>query len=190
MKATVYVSRDMSALSMGAESVAAAFRTEAGKRGHDVQIIRNGSRGMTWLEPLVEVSTPKGRVAYGPVSISDVPGLFEAGFLEGASHPLNMGLTEEIPYFKNQERLTFARVGVTDPVSLPDYIQFGGFQGLANALKLGGDQIIKEVMESGLRGRGGAAFPTGIKWKTAYDAASDQKYVVCNAGSGRFRNFL
>src|SRR5580692_237572 len=140
---------------MGADSVAGAIRTEAARRGHDVQLIRNGSRGMVWLEPLVEVSTPKGRVAYGPVSISDVKRLFEAGFLGAESHPLYKGLTEEIPYFKNQERLTFARVGVTDPVSLPDYIQFGGFKGLSNALNLSGEQIIKEVTESGLRGRGG-----------------------------------
>jgi formate dehydrogenase iron-sulfur subunit len=184
MKPTVYVSRDASALSMGTESVAQAIQKESAKLSKDVQIVRNGSRGMAWLEPLVEVSTSKGRVAYGNVSAGDVPGLFGKGFLEGASHSLCLGLTEEIPYFKNQERLTFARVGVTDPVSITDYIQSGGFKGLGNALKLSGEQIIKEVTESGLRGRGGAAFPTGIKWKTAYDAVSDEKYVVCNADEG------
>ena len=184
MSTTVYISRDSSALSMGAESVAAAIRKEAAKLGHDVQIIRNGSRGLLWLEPLVEVSTNKGRIAYGPVAVSDVPSLFQSGFLQGASHALSLGPTEEIPYFKKQERLTFARVGVTDPVSVSDYVQFGGFRGLANALKLSGDQIIKEVTESGLRGRGGAAFPTGIKWKTAYDTPAPEKYIVCNADEG------
>jgi len=184
MKATVYVSRDLSALSLGAESVASAIRTEAEKRGHDVEIIRTGSRGMAWLEPLVEVATPNGRIAYGPVSKGDVASLVDGGFLEGRTHPLYQGLTEEIPYFKNQERLTFARVGVIDPLSLEEYVRLGGYKGLANALKLSGRDIIKEVIDSGLRGRGGAAFPTGIKWMTAFDTPSIQKYVVCNADEG------
>src|SRR5262249_28264391 len=123
-------------------------------------------------------------IAYGPVSVGDVSGLFNSSLLEAAPHALHLGLTEEIPYFKKQERLTFSRVGVTDPLSVADYTRLGGFQGLENALKLSGEQIIKEVTESGLRGRGGAAFPTGIKWRTAYDAQSDRKYVVCNADEG------
>jgi formate dehydrogenase iron-sulfur subunit len=181
---TVYVPQDSGALSMGANSVAAAIEKEAQKRGQQIQIVRNGSRGMYWLEPLVEIATAKGRVAYGPVTTKDVAGLFESGLLEGGKHALSLGLTEEIPYFKNQERLTFARVGLTDPVSLEDYVSLGGYRGLTNALKLTGEQIIQEVTESGLRGRGGAAFPTGIKWKTAFSAPSDTKYVVCNADEG------
>jgi len=184
MKATVYISRDSSALSVGADSVATAIRKEAANRGIEIQLVRIGSRGMVWLEPLVEVGTPDGRVAYGPVSVADIGGLFDAGFLDARPHRLLLGPTEQIPYFKSQERLTFARVGITDPVSLADYLEHGGFKGLANALKLSGDQIIKEVTESGLRGRGGAAFPTGIKWKTAYDTPADEKYVVCNADEG------
>ena len=169
---------------MGANAVAAAIEKEAAARGTQVQIVRNGSRGMYWLEPLVEVATPKGRIAYGPVTSRQVPSLFEAGFLQGGKHELALGPTEEIPYFKNQERLTFARVGLTDPISLEDYVALGGYRGLTNALKLTGEQIIAEVTESGLRGRGGAAFPTGIKWKTAFSAPSDEKYVVCNADEG------
>jgi formate dehydrogenase iron-sulfur subunit len=169
---------------MGAGAVAAAIEKEAAQRGAKIQIVRNGSRGMYWLEPLVEVSTPKGRTAYGPVRVRDVASLFDAGFLDGGKHALSLGLTEEIPYLKNQERLTFARVGLTDPLSLEDYIALGGYRGLANALKLSGEQIIGEVTESGLRGRGGAAFPTGIKWKTAFSAPSDTKYIVCNADEG------
>ena len=115
---------------------------------------------------------------------SDVPGLFESGFLDGSKHPLSLGLTEDIPYFKNQERLTFARVGLTDPLSLEEYTGLGGYRGLRNALALKGPEIVKEVTESGLRGRGGAGFPTGIKWKTALDAPSSEKYVVCNADEG------
>jgi len=133
---------------------------------------------------LVEVSTSNGRVAYGPVAPSDVASLFDAGFLTAGSHPLSQGKTEEIPYFKNQERLTFSRVGVIDPVSIDDYVRYGGFRGLENAIKLSGESIIAEVTESGLRGRGGAAFPTGIKWRTAFNAPSEQKYVVCNADEG------
>lgn len=184
MKATVYIPQDSGALSLGAEAVATAVQAESRKRGQELQLIRNGSRGMYWLEPLLEVVTAAGRVAYGPVSPSDVPSLFEAGFLEGAGHPLHLGLTEEIPYFREQERMTSTRVGVTDPTSLEDYRAYGGFRGLPNALGLGGEQIIKELIESGLRGRGGAAFPTGIKWKTAFDTPSKQKYVVCNADEG------
>ena len=184
MSVTVYVPQDSGALSMGANAVAAAIEREAAARSLVVQLVRNGSRGMYWLEPLVEVATPQGRVAYGPVSSRDVPSLFDAGFLQGAKHTLSLGLTEDIPYFKRQERLTFARVGLTDPVSLEDYVALGGYRGLTNALQMTGEQIIQEVTESGLRGRGGAAFPTGIKWKTAYSAPSDTKYVVCNADEG------
>jgi formate dehydrogenase iron-sulfur subunit len=169
---------------MGAGAVAAAIEKEAASRGAAMQIVRNGSRGMYWLEPLVEVATPKGRFAYGPVNARDVPGLFDAGFLKGSKHALALGKTEEIPYFKNQERLTFARVGLSDPVSLEDYVSFGGYRGLGNALKMAGADIIGEVTEAGLRGRGGAAFPTGIKWKTAYSTPSHTKYVVCNADEG------
>src|SRR5690606_26547389 len=136
------------------------------------------------LEPLLEVATPQGRVAYGPVSPEDVVELFDAGVLQGGPHRLSLGLTDEIPYLKNQERLTFARVGITDPLSLDDYINSGGFTGLRQALTLSPEAIVAEVAESGLRGRGGAAFPTGIKWKTVLETVSSQKYVVCNADEG------
>jgi formate dehydrogenase iron-sulfur subunit len=180
----VYVPQDSGALSMGAGAVAAAIETEAARRGLTLHIIRNGSRGMYWLEPLVEVSTATGRVAYGPVSARDVGSLFDAGFLEGGNHSLSLGITENIPYFRKQERLTFARIGISDPLSLEDYVSQGGYRGLKNSLKLTGEQIIGEVTESGLRGRGGAAFPTGVKWKTAFTAPADQKYIVCNADEG------
>ena len=180
----IYVPRDSSALGLGAESVADAIRSESNRRHVAVDIVRNGSRGMYWLEPLVEVQTPQGRVAYGPVQPSDVPSLFEAGFLEGQSHALSLGLTEELPYLKHQERLTFARVGITDPVSLEDYVAHAGYRGLRRALELSPAAIVEEVTESGLRGRGGAAFPTGIKWRTVLNTTSDQKYIVCNADEG------
>jgi len=180
----VYVPRDAAALSMGADAVAKAIEIEAKKAKVDVEIVRNGSRGMLWMEPLVEVETPEGRVAYGNVSAGDVPSLFKAGFLKGGKHKLSQGLTEEIPYFKNQERLTFARCGLIDPLSIEDYRAHGGFEGLSNALTMDPADIVAEVTESGLRGRGGAAFPTGIKWKTVHDTAADQKYVCCNADEG------
>src|SRR5262245_1530097 len=156
MNATIYISRDSSALSMGADGTVATIQAEAKTRGDVVKIVRTGSRGMLWLEHLVEVATAKGRVAYGPVSRSDVSGLFQAGFLEARSHPLCIVLTEEVPYLKKQERLTFARVGIIDSLSLEDYIRLGGYEGLTNALRLTGAEIIKGVTESGLRGRGGA----------------------------------
>ncbi|WP_431858532.1 formate dehydrogenase beta subunit [Azospirillum sp.] len=181
---TVYVPRDAAALSVGADAVAAAIRAEAVRRAIPVRIVRNGSRGMLWLEPLVEAVTDAGRVAYGPVTPEDVPALFDAGFLSGGDHPLGHGPTEAIPYFAKQERLTFARCGVIDPLSVEDYRAHGGFRGLERALAMTADEIVAEVTESGLRGRGGAGFPTGIKWKTVQTARSDEKFVCCNADEG------
>ncbi len=184
MTITVFVPRDAAALAVGADKVAAAIEREAASRDHDVHIVRNGSRGMLWLEVLVEVSTDAGRVAYGPVKASDVPSLFDAGFLNGGAHPLAHGLTEDIPFFKGQTRLTFSRCGVTDPLSLDDYRQYQGLAGLEKAIGMPPADIVRQVTDSGLRGRGGAGFPTGIKWKTVADASADQKYIVCNADEG------
>ena len=184
MSFTVYVPRDAGALSLGAEATAAAIAAEAARRGLDVAVVRNGSRGLYWLEPMVEVATEGGRVAYGPVQSDDVASLFDADFLHGGGHALGHGLTEQIPYLAKQERLTFARVGIVDPRSLDDYRAHGGYRGLDNALAMKPADIVQAVADSGLRGRGGAAFPTGIKWKTCHDASADQKYIVCNADEG------
>ena len=184
MSITVYVPRDASALSLGAEDVAKVIAAEAQARNLDVRIVRNGSRGLYWLEPMVEVETADGRIAYGPVQATDVAALFDADFLHGGEDVLALGLTEEIPWLKSQQRLTFARVGVVDPRSLDDYCAHGGYRGLAAALKMEPSAIVQAVTDSGLRGRGGAAFPAGIKWKTCLDAGADQKYIVCNADEG------
>jgi len=181
---TVYVPGDSSALSLGADGVAFAITAEAARRNLSLKLIRNGSRGLYWLEPMVEVATPRGRVAYGPVTTADVRSLFDADFFAGDDHPLALGLTDEIPLLKRQQRLTFARVGVTDPVSLDDYLAHGGYRGLGRALVMSGAEIVQEVTASNLRGRGGAAFPAGIKWKTTLEQNSKQKYVVCNADEG------
>jgi formate dehydrogenase iron-sulfur subunit len=180
----VYIPRDSTALSLGADRTAIAIQAEANKRGIDITLVRNGSRGLFWIEPMVEVETEKGRIAYAPVKPKDVAGLFDANFLSGGDHALNLGLAEDIPYLKNQQRLTFARVGITDPVSLEDYIAHDGYKGLKNALAMTPESIVKTVTDSGLRGRGGAAFPTGIKWNTVLGAKGEQKYIVCNADEG------
>jgi len=184
MSATIYVPRDAAALSLGAEATARAIGTEAHRRSCPLRIVRNGSRGMHWLEPLVEVSMPRGRHAYGPVTAADVPGLFDAGFLEGGTHALGHGLTEDIPYLKSQQRLTFARVGIIDPVDIEDYRAHGGYAGLRAALDMAPAAIVQAVTDAGLRGRGGAAFPTGIKWQTVLDQDAARKYVACNADEG------
>ena len=184
MSIRIYVPRDAAARSVGADATAQAIVAEGQARGVEIEVVRNGSRGLLWLEPLVEVTTPAGRVSYGPVAPRDVKGLFDSGFLTGAQHALAHGLTAELPYFKNQERLTFARVGITDPRSLEDYLEHGGYRGLKNALDLQPAAIVAMVTAAGLRGRGGAAFPAGIKWKTVLGASGDQKYIVCNADEG------
>jgi len=188
----VYVPADSAALAAGADEVAAALATQCAARGWPVQIVRNGSRGLFWLEPLVEVSTAQGRIAYGPVAVEDVPALLDAGLLQGGllahggvqPHPLRQGVTEQMPYLALQERLTFRRLGVTDPLCLADYQAHEGWAGLKRALGMDSAALIHEVTHAGLRGRGGAAFPAGIKWGTVAGAASAQKYVVCNADEG------
>ena len=180
----VFIPRDAAALAVGADRVAAAMAREAQARGLEIRMIRTGSRGMFWLEVLLEVETPAGRVGYGPVTVADVPGLFDAGFLTGAAHEKSLGLVEEIPFLARQDRLTFARCGVIDPLDLADYRAHGGYAGLSRALALGAAETIAEVKTSGLRGRGGAGFPTGIKWETVRTAPVLQKYVICNADEG------
>ncbi|WP_342151226.1 formate dehydrogenase beta subunit [Methylorubrum sp. SB2] len=184
MSITIYVPQDAVALGLGANRVARALYKGAEARGLDVRIVRTGTRGMLWLEPMVEVGTPEGRIAYGPVTPADVEGLLNANFVEGGDHALRLGDPEKIPFLARQHRLTFHRCGVVDPVSVEDYRAHGGYRGLEAALKLEAEGIVGAVRESGLRGRGGAGFPAGIKWNTVMLAKSDQKYVVCNADEG------
>jgi formate dehydrogenase iron-sulfur subunit len=180
MTVNVYVPRDTASISMGADEVATAIANLS----EDIKVVRNGTWGMTYLEPLVEVETENGRVAYGPVSVEDILSLVEANFLKGGDHLLCHGITQDIDYLKNQERLTFERCGLIDPLSIDDYLENGGFVGLKRALKLSAKEIIDDVTTSGLRGRGGAAFPTGIKWNTVYEVKANQKYICCNADEG------
>lgn len=181
MSVRVYVPIDSTAIALGANATAKAVIAAAGAQA---EVVRNGSRGMFWLEPLIEVQTPAGRVGYGPVAAHEVPALIAAGMLEGKPHPKCIGVVDEFDYLKRQQRLTFERVGITLPTSLADYQAHGGYVGLKNAIAMPAAQIVAEVTESGLRGRGGAAFPTGIKWKTVFDQPPQQKYIVCNADEG------
>lgn len=180
----VYVPADSAALSVGANAIAKKIHAMAQERGIKIDLIRNGSRGLLWLEPLVEVDTAQGRIAYGPVRGRDIASLFDADFLHGGAHDLRLGSIEQHPNFKAQTRLTFARVGVIDPLNIDEYKAHGGFKGLMNALNMTPAAIVEHVTQSGLRGRGGAGFPTGIKWQTVLKAQADQKYIVCNADEG------
>ncbi len=181
---TVYVPVDSAATSVGAGEVAAAIQRAAGGTGQDIRLVRNGSRGMLWLEPLVEVETAEGRIGYGPVDPDKVDDLFAAGMLRGADHELRLGPVDDLPWMRDQQRLCFARVGLIDPVSVDDYLAHGGLAGLRRALELAPAEVITQVTESGLRGRGGAGFPAGIKWKTVAEASGDLKFVCCNADEG------
>ncbi|MFA9231054.1 MAG: formate dehydrogenase beta subunit [Microgenomates group bacterium] len=181
----IYLPLDSAAVALGADEIAAALQEQARAKGIDLTLVRNGSRGMVFLEPMAEVETPSGRLAFGPLTLADVPALL--GDLP--KHPKALGLTDDLPWMKAQTRLTFARVGVIDPLSLPDYTAQGGFTGLARALDMDKAAIVAEVTASGLRGRGGAGFPTGIKWKTVSEAQADRKYIVCNADEGDSATF-
>jgi formate dehydrogenase iron-sulfur subunit len=176
---TVYVPIDAAARAAGADSVAAEFASQPG-----VRVVRNGSRGMLWLEPLVEVATPEGRIAYANVQASDVASMLAAGVLQGGDHPTRVGPSDELPWAKGQHRVTFGRIGVVDPRDPDDYVAHGGLAGLQRALSMAPGDVVTEVTDSGLRGRGGAAFPTGIKFRTVLDTPADRKYVVCNADEG------
>jgi formate dehydrogenase iron-sulfur subunit len=173
----VFVPRDAAALALGADAVANALAPRA-------SVVRTGSRGLFWLEPMIEVETTAGRIAYGPVSAGDVPGLLAADLLAGGPHELRLGLVAELPYLARQTRLTFARCGVTDPLSLEDYRANGGMSGLDRARDIGPEATVETVLKSGLRGRGGAGFPAGIKWKTVAAAMGQRKFIVCNADEG------
>ncbi|MGY3296689.1 formate dehydrogenase iron-sulfur subunit [Pseudomonas sp. TE6288] len=178
------ISCDSLARAVGADQVADAVAREAGQRNLPIRIKRTSSRGLYWLEPLVELDTAQGRLGFGPVAPEDVPGLLDALAGDHAGHALALGPVEDIPYLKTQQRLLFARAGITRPLSLDDYHANGGFEGLRQATLLAGDEVVAAVLDSGLRGRGGAAFPAGIKWRTVRQAPAGQKYVVCNADEG------
>ncbi len=183
MTLRIFVSRDAGAVAVGADEVALVLGLAARKRGTEIEIVRTGSRGLYWLEPMIEVATPQGRIAFGPVTEFDASSVLDA-MISGGAHPLRLGVAEEIPWLKRQTRLTFARCGVVDPRSVADYRAHDGYKGLERALTLGPDAILADVTTSGLRGRGGAGFPTGIKWKTVAQTRAERKYIVCNADEG------
>jgi formate dehydrogenase iron-sulfur subunit len=179
MMPSLYLPCDSLARAVGADDVASALSNQT-----NVYLQRTSSRGLYWLEPLLEVDTPQGRIGFGPLTAADVPSVLDALQGEPSSHPLALGLVEELPYLKSQQRLLFARAGITQPLSLDDYRSHGGFEGLKRAVTIGGEQAATEVFDSGLRGRGGAAFPAGIKWRTVRATQAAQKYIVCNADEG------
>ncbi len=166
------VSDDAAAVACGADEVADAFAAAG------VAVRRVSSWGMMWLEPLVEVNG----IGYSAVTASDVPAII-------AGTARSIGRIEDHPFIAKQSRLTFARAGKTVPTSLDDYSATGGWLGLAKARTLGSVATVETVLASGLRGRGGAGFPAGIKWKTVADAQADQKYIVCNADEGDSATF-
>ena len=189
MSMTFFIPQDTTALALGSDSVALTITSELKERGLEGEIIRNGSRGMFWLEPLLEVEIDGSRLGFGPVNPSDVPGILESlnshdKNTKPGNHPLFLGKVDQIDYLARQQRLTFSRAGVGDPLCIENYQRLSGFVGLTHAIKLKSQEIVDQIKDSGLRGRGGAAFPAGIKWQTVLDTAGEQKYIVCNADEG------
>jgi formate dehydrogenase iron-sulfur subunit len=180
----IFVPRETSAVSVGADEVALAIAKHSKSRAEDIELVRNGSWGASWLEPLVEVEVGEQRIAYGNVAARDIESMFSAGFLDGGEHERRLGPITEVPWLIGQDRWTLFRCGLVDPVSVGSFRERRGFSALEKAFEIGGSAVIGAVTESGLRGRGGAGFPAGIKWRTVADAESDQKYVACNADEG------
>jgi formate dehydrogenase iron-sulfur subunit len=172
----IFVPCDAAAVSVGADAVALALADYP-----DLEVRRNGSRGLLWAEPLVEVDVGGERVGYANVTVADLPALV-AGDLADSERCL--GVVDKHPWLVDQQRVTFARVGVVQPASIGDYEAHGGWRGLVGALSLSPAEVVAEVTTSGLRGRGGAGFPAGIKWKTVLDQDSEQKFVCCNFDEG------
>ena len=179
MSVEVFVpAADFTARALGADAVAAAVAAAPG-----VEVRRTGSRGLYWLEPLVEVATDAGRIGFGPLDSAAARALFANG-PPNVDHPDCLGLVDELPWLEKQSRVTMARVGVIEPLSIAQYKANGGFAGLARARALTAPAIVETVTDAGLRGRGGAAFPTGIKWRTVLESEGEPKYIVCNADEG------
>jgi len=184
MATRVYVPRETAAVSVGADDVAIAIARCAKENGEAIELVRNGSWGATWLEPLVEVLVDDKRIAYCNVAAGDVPALFDAGFLHGGEHKSCLGAINEIPYLINQDRWTFWRCGLIEPLNIDDFRAHQGFNAFEKAVEMGAEAVIEAVKTSGLRGRGGAGFPAGIKWQTVADTDGEQKYIACNADEG------
>jgi len=172
-----FLPRDAGALAVGADAVAQALTLAARQRGLEIELVRTGSRGLYWLEPLLEVETPQGRLAFGPVEADEIDAILDA-VLADKPHAKSLGATQAISFLARQTRLTFERCGIVNPLAVP------AFKGLDAARRLGAAATIDAVTQSGLRGRGGAGFPTGIKWATVRAAQADRKYIVCNADEG------
>ncbi len=189
MSTKLFLPRESVAVALGADKLAGALLSEAKSRNEDIQLVRTGSRGAFWAEPLLEVGTQKGRILYGNITVDDVPSLFKAGLTRGAAHPKRLGGLSEIPWLARQTRRIFARCGYTDPLNLESFQIHGGFTGFLKAQAMPPEAIVQIVADSGLRGRGGAAFPTGIKWRTVASAKAPQKYIICNADEGDSGSF-
>lgn len=188
----MFMPRDAAALAVGANEIAGKLTNILATTGQSVEVVRNGSRGMMWLEPLLEVEQAGIRYGFGPLLPGDIDDLVDRGLFSDPKeivHPKALGPVEELDWMRRQTRLTFARCGITDPVSISDYQDHDGFRGIARAIALPPHAIIEEVKTSGLRGRGGAGFPTGIKWQTVLKTSAPQKYIICNADEGDSGSF-
>lgn len=184
MSSRYFVPGDTTAAAVGADAVADALAQALRQRGDGEQLVRNGSRGAFWLEPLLEIEQDGERAGFGPVAAADVPALLALARDAWPQHPRYLGPVDALPWFTAQTRLTFGRAGLDDPLCLDSYLSRHGFEALDHALHLPPGDIVDEVTRSGLRGRGGAAFPAGIKWRTVLETPAAQKYVVCNADEG------
>ena len=181
----------------GAHGVLETIHEELKKQGIEASVMEVGCIGLCYAEPMVDIIKPgKPRISYGNITPEIIPQLLEDYLMKDNPRPdLAMGYIGEgrvdgipalykSPVFKPQVRIVLRNCGFIDPENIRHYIANGGYSGLVKALLTSPEAIIEEIRKSGLRGRGGAGFPTGVKWDFCRKSQGEEKYIICNADEG------
>ncbi len=187
MKPKISVGYASCGIAAGASEVDKALRDAVSTTSMDVEVRRVGCVGMCHNEPIVEVHMEEGVYVYGDVSPDDAESIVRSHLGEGVplEEKLIVSPEKDYDYFSSQKKIVLRNSGVIDPENIQEYIDSGGYDALKKVLdEMSPQDVIDEIKDSNLRGRGGAGFPTGLKWQFAADANADKKYIICNADEG------